>query len=273
MAPWIEGARPRCYTGAVRKHTSHSIPSLSRSTALSGHHPHPHAAACQSSRCSVILPARNEASTIAAVVRDVQLVLPHAEVLVVDNASTDRTATLARQAGAYVIQEARIGKGAAMSAGARVASGKILLFMDGDRTYRARDLRRLAQALEAQQLDAVYGVRSLISPGMTPLRRCGNWLLTRLASWLYGPTQDLMTGMVAIRAAVWNRLSIHSQGFDVDTELFIQLRRGGYRVAERPIVYRGRRYGSKLRPWLDGWRYARMLMAECWQPFYSQGIP
>ncbi|HEV3077595.1 MAG TPA: glycosyltransferase family 2 protein, partial [Thermoanaerobaculia bacterium] len=116
-------------------------------------------AASRPPRVAVVVPCHNEAATAGKVVRDFRAVLPEAQVLVVDNASTDGTAETARQAGAWVLHEPRAGKGFALLAGFREARGAdYFVMVDGDDTYPAEDVVKLLEAARAGA-DMVVGTR------------------------------------------------------------------------------------------------------------------
>jgi len=201
-------------------------------------------------RVSVIIPTYREEGRIGGVVEGVRRVLPGAEVLVVDGGSEDRTVEEARSAGAGVVRVGR-GKGLAVRVGAREAKGEILLFLDGDGSYPPSSLPSLLPPLLSGEADLVRGSRLLGPSSFSPLRRLGNLLLSRLASLLYRPTSDLLTGMFAVRRGDLLALGLKSRGFEVETEIFVRAVRRGMRMREVPVPYREER-GSKLSPLRDG---------------------
>jgi glycosyltransferase involved in cell wall biosynthesis len=207
-------------------------------------------------RVSVIIPTYREEGRIGGVVKGVRRVLPGAEVLVVDGGSEDLTVEEARSAGAGVVRVGR-GKGLAVRVGARKAKGEVLLFLDGDGSYPPSSLPSLLSPLLSGEADLVRGSRLLGPSSFSPLRRLGNLLLSRLASLLYRPTSDLLTGMFAVRRGDLLALGLKSRGFEVETEIFVRAVRRGMRMREVPVPYREER-GSKLSPLRDG---ARILLA------------
>ena len=207
-------------------------------------------------RVSVIIPTYREEGRIGGVVKGVRRVLPGAEVLVVDGGSEDLTVEEARSAGAGVVRVGR-GKGLAVRVGAREAKGEILLFLDGDGSYPPSSLPSLLPPLLSGEADLVRGSRLLGPSSFSPLRRLGNLLLSRLASLLYRPTSDLLTGMFAVRRGDLLALGLKSRGFEVETEIFVRAVRRGMRMREVPVPYREER-GSKLSPLRDG---VRILLA------------
>ncbi len=206
-------------------------------------------------RVSVIIPTYREEGKIGGVVEGVKRALPGAEVLVVNGGSEDRTVEEARSHGARVLRVGR-GKGRAVRAGAERARGEILLFLDGDGSYPPAFLPSLLPPLLSGEADLVRGSRFLAPSSFSPLRRLGNLLLSKLASLLYSPTSDLLTGMFAVRRKDLLALGLRSRGFEVETELFVRAVRRGMRMREVPVPYREER-GSKLSPLRDG---ARILL-------------
>ena len=105
---------------------------------------------------SIIIPAKNEAESIADVVSTARSEFPDAEIIVVDDGSSDETGALAEDAGAIVLRHPEsIGNGASVKSGARAASGAILAFMDGDGQHDARDLGKLLAKLDEGYMMAV----------------------------------------------------------------------------------------------------------------------
>jgi glycosyltransferase involved in cell wall biosynthesis len=207
-------------------------------------------------RISVIIPTYREEGRIGGVVEEVKRVLPGTEVLVVDGGSEDRTVEEARSAGARVVRAGR-GKGLGVRVGAEGARGEVLLFLDGDGSYPPSSLPSLLHPLLSGEAELVRGSRFLGSSLFSPLRKLGNRLLSRLASLLYSPTSDLLTGMFAVRRGDLLALGLKSRGFEVETEIFVRAVRRGMKMKEVPVPYREER-GSKLSPLRDG---ARILLA------------
>ena len=147
---------------------------------------------------SVVIPAFNEAASIAAMVRDLAATARWREILVVDDGSTDGTGALASAAGARVIRHPyNKGNGAAVKSGIREATGEFILIADGDGQHRPSDAPRLVSHLDPY--DLVVGARSgRTQAGLT--RRLGNATLNAIATYL---TQqripDLTSGFRAAR--------------------------------------------------------------------------
>jgi len=209
------------------------------------------------------VPCHNEAATAGKVVRDFRAALPEAQVLVVDNASTDATAETARQAGARVLHEPRPGKGFALLAGFREARGAdYFVMVDGDDTYPAEDVVKLLAAAGAGA-DMVVGTR-LAGAEQGAFRAghsLGNRLFNLLVRMLFGVrTGDLFSGYRVLSRRFLETTPLIARGFEVEAELALQAVVQGYRTVEVPIRYRARpeESPSKLHTYRDGYR---ILMA------------
>jgi len=223
----------------------------------------PPEAASRPPRVAVVVPCHNEAATAGKVVRDFRAVLPEAQVLVVDNASTDGTAETARQAGAWVLHEPRAGKGFALLAGFREARGAdYFVMVDGDDTYPAEDVVKLLEAARAGA-DMVVGTR-LAGAEQGAFRAghsLGNRLFNLLVRMLFGVrTGDLFSGYRVLSRRFLETTPLIARGFEVEAELALQAVVQGYRTVEVPIRYRARpeESPSKLHTYRDGYR---ILMA------------
>ncbi|HVR08956.1 MAG TPA: glycosyltransferase family 2 protein [Thermoanaerobaculia bacterium] len=212
---------------------------------------------------AVVIPCHNEAATIDKVVRDFRAALPQAQLLVVDNASTDATAETARQAGARVLREPRPGKGFALLAGFREARGAdFLVMVDGDDTYPAEEAVKLLQAAR-DGADMVLGTRlaGAEEGAFRAGHSMGNRLFNLLVRVLFGVhTQDLFSGYRVLSRRFLETTPLIARGFEVEAELSLQAVVQGYRTAEVPIRYRARpqESPSKLHTYRDGYR---ILMA------------
>jgi glycosyltransferase involved in cell wall biosynthesis len=216
------------------------------------------------SRVAVVIPCHNEAATVGKVVRDFRAALPRAEVIVVDNASNDRTSELARAAGARVIQEPRAGKGFALLSGFREArDADFFVMVDGDDTYPAEDAERLLAAAEAQGADMVIGTRlqGAEAGAFRAGHSLGNKLFNGLVRLLFGvKTEDLFSGYRVLTRRFLRSAPLIARGFEVEAELSLQAVVQGFRTAEVPIRYRARpeESPSKLKTYRDG---TRILLA------------
>ncbi|MEM7536606.1 MAG: glycosyltransferase family 2 protein, partial [Chloroflexota bacterium] len=140
----------------------------------------------------VVIPALNEAENIGDLVRETRaqpILRERDPIIVVDNGSTDDTATVALEAGAIVVSEPRRGYGAACAAGAAAASdAEVIVFLDGDYSSLPVEIHRLLEPIQVGNADLVLGsrTRGTIAKGsMPPHQRFGNWLTSRLMQQLY----------------------------------------------------------------------------------------
>lgn len=213
------------------------------------------------SSLSIILPARNEAETIAAVVAELRARYPDAEILVVDDGSSDATAAVAQQAGAAVLRNPySMGNGAAIKRGARAASGEVLVFMDADGQHDPAEIAPLLERLD-QGYDMVVGARS--ATGQASLARgLANGFYNRMASWMTGfVVEDLTSGFRAVRAERFREfLHLLPNGFSYPTTITMAFLRSAYPVCYVPIQARPRQGGkSHIQPLKDGLRFLLII--------------
>jgi glycosyltransferase involved in cell wall biosynthesis len=197
-------------------------------------------------KLTVIIPALNESGNIRQLVHEVQNTVP-AEVIVVDNGSTDSTAQEARQAGAKVVAEARRGYGYACAAGvAHTHHADILVFLDGDYSFAPSDLPALLAPINENQCDLVLGSRALghIAPGaMPPHQRFGNQMVSHLMNMLYGLSITDLGPYRAIRRSLLMQLHMQEMTFGWPTEMIVKAARHSARIVEVPVSYHPRRFG------------------------------
>ena len=207
-------------------------------------------------RVSIILPAKNEADGLRQTLPGLRSVLPQAEVIVVDDGSTDGTAAVAAEHGARVVSSPyAMGNGAAIKRGARAASGDILVFMDADGQHSAADIPKLLERIEAGY-DMVVGARG--AGGQANVSRgAANAFYNRLASWMTGHRiPDLTSGFRAVRAERFREfLHLLPNGFSYPTTSTMAFFRSAYTVAYVPIDVAKRIGKSHIRPLRDGARF------------------
>lgn len=206
-------------------------------------------------RVSLIIPALNEAECLGRLLGEVPPNLTH-QVIVVDNASTDGTAEVARSGGAQVIHEPRRGYGYACASGVAAAEGEVLVFMDGDGSFVPGELPNLLTPLSEGRADLVLGSRSLNNPSQETMplaQRFGNHLFV----WLLNQRFKLKLTDLSPYRAIWRTLLLeldmqeHTYGWPL--EMIIKTRQREKRIIEVPVSYRSRFGGqSKVSGTLSG---------------------
>ena len=212
------------------------------------------------STVSVVIPAYNEAPSIAAVVTAMAAVARWQEVIVIDDGSTDETEERARHAGALVVRHPyNKGNGAAVKSGIRHASGEFVLVIDGDGQHRAADSRRLVAKLG--EYDLVIGARSAATQA-THLRRIGNEALNHFAGYLTGrDIPDLTSGFRAARREyLLEFLHLLPNGFSTPTTTTLAFIKAGYNVAFEPTEASSRQGNSKVRLARDGTKFLMIIL-------------
>jgi glycosyltransferase involved in cell wall biosynthesis len=209
---------------------------------------------------TVLIPAFNEASSIASLVADLRAAAPWKEILVVDDGSTDETALQAAAAGARVVRHPyNKGNGAAVKTAIRESDSAFVIIVDGDGQHRAVDAVRLVSRLDAY--DLVVGARSSGTQA-SAARRLGNAALNWLASYLTErPIPDLTSGFrAARRECLVEFLHLLPNGFSTPTTTTLAFIKAGYSVAFEPIDAARRRGSSKIHLGADGVRFFLILL-------------
>jgi glycosyltransferase involved in cell wall biosynthesis len=223
-------------------------------------------------RVSFLVPVFNEAATIEQVLERIEALPLDKQVIVVDDGSTDATASIleewrARHDAVVVLRRNHRGKGAAIRAAIPHVSGDVAVIQDSDLEYDPADVPALVEPIERGVADVVYGSRLR---GGAPQRAhffwhlAGNKLLVLLAGVLYNTTlSDVETGYKAFRSDVLRSLDLRQDGFGIEPEITAKVLKRGLRVYERPIAYYGRTYaeGKKI-TWRDGVAAVGILLAE-----------
>lgn len=221
-------------------------------------------------KLSVLMPAYNEERTINAIVRRVLTVsLPptvELELLVHDDASTDKTrvilAELHREFPTLRVirREHNGGKGVGIRTLIREAHGDVCIFQDADDEYDPADYQILLERYLNGGWPAVYGVRNLA--GQPLVGQIGNHALTILTDLFYGCwLRDMETCYKLIDTRLLRCFDLHANGYDIEPEITINLRKRGYRITQVPISYHPRPTPSKkLRRLTDGWLALKMIL-------------
>lgn len=189
---------------------------------------------------AVVVPARDESATIGEVMRDLRAA-GAVRIVVVDNASVDATAEIARAAGADVVRAAAPGYGFACAAGCQAAGESALIaFIDGDGSFDPADLARLAALVASGQADLALGART----GVLPLhQRAGNRLVLALLARWYGLSLSDVAPLRVARADLLRRLEMRGSRYAWLVEMLAKAARRGARIAVVPVAYGPRRGG------------------------------
>jgi glycosyltransferase involved in cell wall biosynthesis len=209
---------------------------------------------------SIILPAKNEALALTQLLPRLRATQPTAEVIVVDDGSTDDTQIICAQNGVRCLSSPySMGNGAAIKRGARTATGEILVFMDADGQHDPEDVARLVGKLE-QGYDMAVGARdwgSQAGMGRGLANTFYNWLATRMTGHVVA---DLTSGFRAVRADRFREfLYLLPNGFSYPTTSTMAFFRSAYPVAYLPIKAAQRIGRSHIRPLRDGVRFLLII--------------
>lgn len=219
---------------------------------------------------SIIFPALNEEETIGKVIDEVPVQELEekgyrAEIIVVDNGSTDKTREIAESKGVRIITEPARGKGRAMRTAFASVGGNFVFMIDADFTYPTTYIPRTLELLEGKY-DVVLGSRlkgQREEGAMTRLNLVGNLMLALLADLLYRTKiSDPCTGYWGFRQEVVKSLMLDAVGFELEVNMLIEISKKGYRIGEIPIYYRKRPTPTKLRALRTGYRIARTLIRK-----------
>jgi glycosyltransferase involved in cell wall biosynthesis len=218
---------------------------------------------------SIVIPCLNEEETIEECVtrawKAIEEMGRSGEVIVADNASEDRSAELARDAGARVVPEPRRGYGSAYLAGLAAARGRYVVMLDADLTYDFGDIPRFVEELENGGQMVIGDRMDNIHPGAMPWlhRYVGNPLLSGILNFFFRTgVRDAHCGMRAIRREVLPQLDLRTTGMEFASEMVIRAKKERLDIRQFPIEYHPRGGESKLSSFRDGWRHLRFLLVH-----------
>ncbi|WP_246046339.1 glycosyltransferase family 2 protein [Thermosporothrix hazakensis] len=220
----------------------------------------------QKPRVSVIIPAMNEEQNLPCILPLLPSIVD--EVILVDGHSTDNTIQVARQLlpSIQIVTQAGRGKGEALRTGFAVSRGDIIIMLDADGSADPTEIPRFVSAL-MEGYDCVKGSR--FKPGggsfdITPLRRLGNAIFCHIVNLLFGTNiSDLCYGYVAFWRSCLDQIQLDSEGFEVETQLYLRMLKAHLGIAEIPSIENLRIYGrSNLHTIRDGWRVLSTIVHE-----------
>src|SRR4030042_4176650 len=219
---------------------------------------------------SIIIPAYNESASIGDIIRKIKSLYPEPEVIVINDGSTDDTVSAAKEAGAIVYSHPyNIGNGAAIKSGIRIASGEILVFMDGDGQHNPEDIGRMLEFLP--EYDMVVGARAK-GYQVSLFRGIGNRALNRLAGYVAKfRVQDLTSGFRAVKAKIANNLLyLLPNTYSYPTTMTLGVLRSGRSLKYIPIdIDRRKKGSSNISLFRDGVRFFMIITQICalYSPF------
>ena len=209
-------------------------------------------------KITVLIPCYNESKTIAKVVGDFKKQLPEADIYVYDNNSTDNTADIARQAGAIVRYEQRQGKGNVVRRMLADIEADCYLLVDGDDTYPSDNAKEMCDIVLNEHYDMVIGDRlssTYFQENKRPFHDYGNRFVRYAINQIFhSDIKDIMTGYRALSRHLVMSVPLLSEGFEIETELTINVLDNQLRIKQIPVEYRDRPIGStsKLSTFKDG---------------------
>jgi glycosyltransferase involved in cell wall biosynthesis len=230
-------------------------------------------------KIAVVIPCYQEELTIGKVVRDFRRELPAADIIVYDNNCTDRTAAVAREAGATVRREKRQGKGYVVASMFEQVDADIIVMVDGDDTYEATKVHELIAPVANGDADMTSAVRlkQYTEKSFRPFHVLGNKMVCACINWMCKTdVQDVFSGFRAFSREAASAIPITAAGFDVETELTLQALYRGLVLKEIEAPYRERPAGSfsKLSTFSDGFKviFKMFLILKSYKPLTFFGI-
>ena len=209
---------------------------------------------------SIILPAKNEAAALRNVLPLLRAAQPDAEIIIVDDGSTDETSAVCDQCGVKTVRQPySMGNGAAIKRGTRAAKGDVLVFMDADGQHDPADISRLLTKLD-EGYDMVVGARDWSGQAGVG-RGIANAIYNKLASWMTNfEIRDLTSGYRAVRADKFREfIHLLPNGFSYPTTSTMAFFRSAYAVAYEPIAVHKRVGKSHIRILRDGVRFLLII--------------
>lgn len=226
-------------------------------------------------KIAVLIPCYNEEKTIEKVVRDAKAALPEAVIYVYNNNSKDRTAELARRAGAVVRNEYKQGKGNVIRRMFQEVDALCYVMVDGDDTYPMESAQEMVELVLNRNADMVVGDRlssTYFEENKRPFHNVGNSMVRTAINMLFkSDIRDIMTGYRAFSYRFVKTFPVLSKGFEIETEMTIHAVYNNMQVENVIITYRDRPEGSesKLNTYADGARVLRTIfrMFRQYRPF------
>lgn len=217
-------------------------------------------------RVAVLIPCYNEELTVRQVIEDTRAALPDADIYVYDNNSKDKTAEIAKAAGAIVRFEKRQGKGYVLQRMFREIDADVYVMIDGDSTYPANEAQKLIDPVINDGVDMVIGSRlmSASNSEFKRLNRFGNQFFLRTINSIFKvELTDILSGYRAFSRKFVKNIMLFAGGFDTETEMTIKALARGFQIVEIPVDLTNRPDGSssKIRIVRDGSLILKMIFS------------
>ena len=218
-------------------------------------------------KTAILIPCYNESATIKKVVSDFKKVMPHADIYVYDNNSTDGTDEIARNAGAIVRYEYKQGKGNVVKSMFRDIVADCYIMVDGDDTYPAESALEFEELILKGKADMVIGDRlssTYFEENDRLFHNTGNKMVRKFINMFFkSDLKDIMTGMRGFSYDFVKSFPISSKEFEIETEMSVFALMNNFKLEEIPIQYRDRIEGSesKLNTYKDGFKVIMMIFA------------
>ena len=232
-------------------------------------------------KIAVLIPCYNEELTVEKVIKDFKRELPEADIYVYDNNSKDKTAEIARNAGAIVKHEYRQGKGNVVRTMFMDIDADIYIMVDGDDTYPAEEVHKLIKPIEEERADMVIGDRLTNGTYQKENKRhfheFGNNLVRKSINVLFNTKlKDIITGYRVFNKTFVKNMPVLSPKFEIETEMSLHALDKKFIIEEIPIVYRDRPEGStsKLNTIGDGIKVVKTIvkMFKDYKPLKFFGV-
>ena len=217
-------------------------------------------------KTAVLIPCYNEELTIEKVILDFKKAIPHGDINVYDNNSTDNSYEIAKKAGAIVKREYRQGKGNVVRSMFRDIDADCYIMVDGDDTYPAEAAVEIEKLVLSKKADMVIGDRlssTYFEENKRRFHNSGNKLVRKLINFIFkSDISDIMTGMRGFSYEFVKSFPVSSKEFEIETEMTIFALNHNFLIEELPIEYRDRMEGSesKLNTFSDGYKVVNLLL-------------
>ena len=218
-------------------------------------------------KTAILIPCYNEAKTIRKVVTDFKRVMPHVDIYVYDNNSTDNTDKIAGESGAIVRYEYKQGKGNVVRAMFREINADCYIMVDGDDTYPVEQAVEFEKLILNGEADMVIGDRlssTYFEENDRLFHNTGNKVVRRFINMFFkSDLKDIMTGMRAFSYDFVKSFPIQLKGFEIETEMSVFALINNFKIKEVSVEYRDRigESESKLNTYRDGYKVIMMIVA------------